>query len=182
MVPPHRLSLPKRVRYYYATRRKFLVPEVSFDLTTARLSGEYLPIRSLWQNSLRNTRRSRDISINELLFSFSSFRRQQLSNPYCTDFAYRSSSFDEDQDHSWLGTRLLILLIIVLVFVSLSSRYMSRSGNILPDTASQTAHRGFLRIVWWTSTVPPRVLVRAKHSCYLSTLQAHYSFIFYGAS
>lgn len=61
MVPPHRLSLPKRVRYYYATRRKFLVPEVSFDLTTARLSGEYLPIRSLWQNSLRNTRRSRDI-------------------------------------------------------------------------------------------------------------------------
>lgn len=98
MVPPHRLSLPKRVRYYYATRRKFLVPEVSFDLTTARLSGEYLPIRSLWQNSLRNTRRSRDISINELLFSFSSFRRQQLSNPYCTDFAYRSSSFDEDQE------------------------------------------------------------------------------------
>ena len=47
---------------------------------------------------MRNTRRSIDISINELLFSFSSFRRQQLSNPYCTDFAYRSSSFDEDQE------------------------------------------------------------------------------------
>ncbi len=120
-------------------------------------------------------------SINELLFSYSYFRRQFISHP--------TGPTSSRNRHLSMKTRTtpgsvshLLLSWINLVFVSLSSRYMSRSGNILPDTASQTAHRGFLRIVWWTSTVPPRVLVRAKHSCYLSTLQAQYSFIFYGAS
>ena len=59
------------------------------------------------------------------------FRRQQLSNPYWTDFAYRSSSFDEDQNlRFWLGTRLLILLIVVLVFGAVEE---SRHPNLPLD-------------------------------------------------
>lgn len=139
------------------------------------------------------------VSLAKFFEKYAAFERYFQSTNFCSHSALsadnnfqtptaptllivRHLSMKTRNSFPWLGTHLLILLIIVLVFVSLSSRYMSRSGNILPDTASQTAHRGFLRIVWWTSTVPPRVLMLAKHSCYLSTLQAHYSFIFYGAS
>ena len=43
---------------------------------------------------------------------------------------------------------------------------MSRSGNILPDTASQTAHRGFLRIVWRPIAVPTRWILLDREVCY----------------
>lgn len=107
MVPPHRLSLPKRVRYYYATRRnswycvwvtipsshlervmtspeversKFLVPGVGNDPTSVPYQDTANPSQLTRHNSLRNTRRSHSPWF-ELLFSFSSFRRQFIPHP-----------------------------------------------------------------------------------------------------
>ena len=59
----------------------YLVPGVGNDPTSVPYQDTANPSQLTRQNSLRNTRRSRDISINELLFSFSSFRRQFISYP-----------------------------------------------------------------------------------------------------